>query len=619
MGVTEVAVGARGDRSTGTIRGAIYVLFMKADGTASSFQKITHLTGGGPALSVGDSFGSSAVALPDMDGDGVPDLAVGAYGDNDNRGAIHVLFMNTNGTVKSSQKIGHQTGGGPTLAGGDRFGSGVSSFGDLDGDGITDLISGAEFDSSQGYIRGAAYVLLMNSNGTVKSSQKIASQLGGGPTLSDRDGFGRSVAALGDLDGDGVTDVAVGADRDKTGGDYVGALHVLLLNSNGTVKSSIKVADQTNGGPDLDEYDRFGKSMSAVGDLDGDGLTDLAVGADGGGNCFYCGATHLLLMNSNGTVKSEHEISNQVGGGPTLQNDNRFGSSISPLGDLDGDGITDLGVGAIGESTGGPVRGGLHVLFLGGGNAQPTLTTPADLTVTEDAPQQTVNLAGISAGSGESQPLRVIAVSSNTGLIPDPSVTYTTPQATGTLQFTPVADASGTATITVTVEDGGLDNDLSTAGDNARLVNSFAVTVIPVNDIPTLDAIADLTINAGAPESVNLSGIAAGGGETQLLKVTAISNNTGLIPSPIVTYTSPDSSRMISLTPVSAAAGTATIAVTVEDGGLDNDLSTTADNAKFDRDFDVTVIPPATSVSGVVINGGSANRSGIASPDIPVQ
>ena len=66
--------------------------------------------------------------------------------------------------------------------------------------------------------RGAVYVLLLNANGTVKSSVKIASGTNGGPTLADYDYFGSSVASLGDLDGDGVTELAVGAFNDDTDG-----------------------------------------------------------------------------------------------------------------------------------------------------------------------------------------------------------------------------------------------------------------------------------------------------------------------------------------------------------------------------------------------------------------
>jgi hypothetical protein len=102
-----------------------------------------------------------------------------------------------------------------------------------------------------------------------------------------------------------------------------------------------------------------------------------------------------------------------------------------------------------------------------------------------------VNLAGITAGDSESQPLRVIASSSNTGLIPNPTVTYTTANATGSIAFTPVTDQSGTATITVTVEDGGLDNNLSTAGDNATFSRTFDVAVnkvfLTTLDLATLD------------------------------------------------------------------------------------------------------------------------------------
>ena len=124
------------------------------------------------------------------------------------------------------------------------------------------------------------HVLLLNASGTVKSRQKIASGMGGGPVLLNGDGFGRSATALGDLDGDGVMDLAVGAYQDDTGGMGRGALHVLFMNANGTVKATQKIAQGVGGGPTLANYDNFGSAIAAVGDLDGDGLTDLAVGAD---------------------------------------------------------------------------------------------------------------------------------------------------------------------------------------------------------------------------------------------------------------------------------------------------------------------------------------------------
>ncbi|MCS5573965.1 MAG: DUF5011 domain-containing protein, partial [Pseudomonadales bacterium] len=89
-------------------------------------------------------------------------------------------------------------------------------------------------------------------------------------------------------------------------------------------------------------------------------------------------------------------------------------------------------------------------------------------------------------GGSESQLFRVTASSNNTTLIPDPTVSYTTPGATGTLQFTPLPDQYGSTTITVTVEDGGLDNDLDTSEGNATFSRSFDVTVTPVNDQPVI-------------------------------------------------------------------------------------------------------------------------------------
>jgi hypothetical protein len=90
-----------------------------------------------------------------------------------------------------------------------------------------------------------------------------------------------------------------------------------------------------------------------------------------------------------------------------------------------------------------------------------------------------LRLTGITAGGGESQPLSVTATSSNTGLIPHPVINYTSASTTGSLALTPVANQSGTATITVTVTDGGLDNNLATPGDNASFSRDFTVEVTP--------------------------------------------------------------------------------------------------------------------------------------------
>ena len=345
-------------------------------GTVSSNQKIADNTGGFSLVDItladNDQFGFSTAAIGDLDNDGVEDLAVGARNDDTNgtdRGAVYVLLMNSDGTIKSNQKIADNTGGfSVTLADSVQFGTSVAGLGDLDGDGVEDLAVGANLDDTGGADRGAVYVLFMNSNGTVKSNQKIADNTGGfNVTLTDGDHFGRSVASLGDLDNDGVEDIAVGADGDDTGGGDRGSVYVLFMNSNGTVKSNQKIADNTGGfSVTLTDSSGFGNSVAAVGDLDNDGVEDIAVGArkdDTGGT--DRGAVYVLLMNTNGTVKSNQKIADNTGGfNVTLTDGDRFGASAEGMGDLDGDGVEDLAVGANQDNTGGTSRGAVYVLFM---------------------------------------------------------------------------------------------------------------------------------------------------------------------------------------------------------------------------------------------------------------
>ena len=362
----------------------IRVLFMNADGTVASHQKIDENNGGFSGDISGSFFGDAIETIGDLNEDGVPDIAVGAPSDNDGasgRGAVWILFLNSDGTVQGSQKISDTEGGftgvldadysaGP-LETSNEFGTSLAAPGDLNGDGVPDLVVGGPYDEDGGGTGdaiGAVWVLFLNSDGTVSSHQKISDTEGGfGGELHEDDFFGSSLTCPGDINEDGIPDLAVGEPGDDDGGTGRGAIWVLLMNSNGTVASEQKISDTAGGFTGtLADYERFGSSLASPGDLNLDGVPDLVVGAeldehDGKDT----GAVWILFMNSDGTVDSFQEISASAGGFQGVTSDgDLFGEAIGITDDMNGDGIPEIIVGAPKDDEGGDFSGAVYVLFL---------------------------------------------------------------------------------------------------------------------------------------------------------------------------------------------------------------------------------------------------------------
>jgi PKD repeat protein len=414
-GILDLVVGSPKDDGGGASDsdnfGAVWILFMHADGTVREYTKIGRYRGGwSGSLDRGDEFGRSVAALGDHDGDGIPDLAVGACYDDDgggSQGAVWIFFLERDGSVRAEQKISATAGGfTENLDSDDQFGRALLALGDLDGDGTGDLLVGAIRDDDGGYNIGAAYVLFLHPDGTVRSSQKISATKGGfSNSLSERGEFGFDGALLGDLDGDGVTEIAIASPDQKTDGRQEGAVFLLYLNSDGTVKSDHRITEGYHGFTgQLDHNDEFGACVTVIGDVDGDGVGDLAVGAgkDDDGEVldpWDRGAVWILLMNSDGTVHGQQKISDTAGNFTAdLHQGDRFGTSLAPAGDQDGDGTPDLFVGCRFDDDGGINCGAMYLLYLSDGVA-PEIEAHFTATPRIGAPPRTVRFSDQSIGS----------------------------------------------------------------------------------------------------------------------------------------------------------------------------------------------------------------------------
>jgi len=244
-------------------------------------------------------------------------------------------------------KIENNSGGFiANLQSGDRFSRDHDQAGDINGDGIIDLVVGARSDDDGATDAGAVYILFMNNDGTVQSNQKISASEGGfTDTLDTGDFFGYGVAGIGDYDNDNIPDIAVTA---------IGRIYIIHLNNDGTVKSFVKNQNINSQG------------LSAIGDLNNDGRIDLVAcqsTSNAGGT--QRGAIQILFFDNTSNVINSSTVtisSTQGGFGTGLQDNDRFGGrEVAMLGDIDNDGTKELAVGAF-MSDGG--KGAIWILSL---------------------------------------------------------------------------------------------------------------------------------------------------------------------------------------------------------------------------------------------------------------
>ncbi len=300
------------------------------------------------------------VALPrraaDFDGDGYADLAIGVPFEDttaSDDGLVHVLYGTNAGLHTADDQSLTQSALTGSNEADDQFGAALAH-GDLDGDGFDDLVIGVpgeDYGTHPG--TGRAVVLRGSPAGLVLGGESLDLEAEATPGIDQRYG---DALAVGDFDGDGRDDVAIGIPGDGPGavrifggsdGPLVRGARLSALDPN--LPSPTDPNDPTPS----DDPERLGAAL-AIGDFDGDGYADLAIGAparDAPGAAAEVGAVLIAYGSPLGLSFARHTLLEPAFVGFVLTPNLHFGAALV-AGDLDGDGLDDLAVGVPGAATG---------------------------------------------------------------------------------------------------------------------------------------------------------------------------------------------------------------------------------------------------------------------------
>jgi hypothetical protein len=431
-GLDDMIVGAHLGDDGGADAGEAYVVFGSAAGfgTADAAgRRVIDLTSLSSAQGfiiqgdvAGDQAGGSVDTAGDVNGDGLADLIIGAARGDDggaDAGEAYVVFGSASGfgTAVTAAGFTRQVidltsltaAQGFIIQGdvaGDLLGN-VSSAGDINGDGFDDIVAGARYGDDGGTNAGEAYVIFGSAStfGTAVTAGGFTRQVIDLTTLTPSQGFviqgdvasdllGASVAAAGDINGDGIEDLMVNARYGDDGGTNAGESYVIFGSTGGfgTLDATgRRVIDLTMLSPAqgfIIQGDAAGDYLSAVasaGDINGDGFDDLITSAtfgdDGGadaGEAYVIFGSAAGFGTVDGTGRRVLDLTMlTTAQGFIIQGDaadDRAGSSVAAAGDINGDGFADLVVGANLGDDGGSAAGESYVIF-GGAFGRTVVTT----------------------------------------------------------------------------------------------------------------------------------------------------------------------------------------------------------------------------------------------------
>lgn len=374
-------------------------------------------------------FGQALVTLGDVNGDGVPDLAVAApfqdgdfvstergYGKPQNVGKILILDGSTLSVLNILNDPEFEQV--QDLHFGGQLGTSLSPVADLNGDGIPDLLAGvphhvADPDSDEAKINAGEAFVFSGKDGSVLFTLTD-------PTAAEDDKMGTAVAALGDVDADGIADLLVGVPGKDIGGvDGLSNVGLAYIFSGKTGQVILTLNHPDEGGAEAGAA--FGTAVANAGDIDGDGVTDVLIGAPGEGQAFvFNGKTGSLVFTLvSPFTETLHSFGAAVAGGKDFNRDRKpdlvigsparesfqgaayifngsdgslqrtllpatrqpfaqFGASLFVSDDLTGNRLPDVAVGAPGQNVNGLLQAGAIFVFDGRrGRIFQTLTSAA--------------------------------------------------------------------------------------------------------------------------------------------------------------------------------------------------------------------------------------------------